>query len=170
MRLWRSIWLLALCTACFRTTAPDGWLPTPQEAQTDAHGGWIRVEYQVGEIEGELLAATRDTIHVLAGGRWIAVPVSQVKQATLTGFNIRIQSLETWGLLGTLSTGSHGVFLILSAPTWIIASTAAASTASRAPRVQGTSPAELNVLARFPQGLPPDLDRATIRPKQPASH
>jgi hypothetical protein len=99
--------------------------------------------------------------------RWIAVPLSQVKQATLTGFNLRTQPLETWGVLGALATGSHGFFLILTAPTWIVASTAAASSASRAPRVQGTSPAALNVFARFPQGLPPDIDRATIRPKRP---
>jgi len=170
VRVSRRIWLLALCTACFRTTAPQGWLPTPREAQTDAYGGWIRVEELAGsEVEGELLAATADTIHVLGDSVWVAVPVSQVKEATLTGYHVRIEPLVTSGILGSVSTVSHGFFAVLTLPTWIVTSTAGASSASRAPRVISTSPSALNVFARFPQGLPADVDRATIRPKPPTS-
>jgi len=166
-RLVRAIWLLALCSACFRTTAPDGWLPTPQQAQTDGYGGWIRVEYQAGsELEGELLSATADTIHMLSD-RWIAVPLSQVKQATLTGYDVRIQRLELWGVLGAVSAFSHGFFVLITGPTWIVASTAGAANASVAPRTMSTSPTALNMYARFPQGLPSDIDRTTIRPKPP---
>jgi len=66
-----------------------------------------------------------------------------------------------------LATASHGLILILSAPVWIITSTVAAADASRVPRIMSTSPTALNVFARFPQGLPPGINRATMRPKRP---
>ena len=79
----------------------------------------------------------------------------------------RFNWLGLWTLLGTLSTGSHGFFLILSAPVWILTGTVAAVNQSRQPVLtyprQGW--AGWRAYARFPQGLPPGLARAALDPK-----
>jgi len=158
--------LLVLAGACFRTTAPPSFLPTPHQAEQDGYGGWIRVQHHDDtEVEGELLAATPDTLHVLSFNGWLAVPVNKVRVATLTAFRVPLDGIITWGAFGGMSTLSHGWFLILTLPTWIVASTLAGASASKAPRVRSVDPAKLAPFARFPQGLPPDIDRAAIRGK-----
>ena len=161
-----ALWLLALSGSCFRTTAPSSYLPTAAEATRDAYGGWIRVQNRDDtQVEGELLAATVDTLHVLSFGGWLAMPVAQVRVATLTAFRVPLDGIIIWGALGGLSTISHGFVLILTAPTWIVASSLAGASASKAPRVRSVDPAKLAPFARFPQGLPPDIDRAATRGK-----
>jgi len=152
--------VLSFAGACFRTTAPSSFLPTAQEAARDGYGGWIRVQNHDGtQVEGELLAATVDTLHVLSFGGWLAMPVGQVRVATLTAFRVRLDPIVTWGVIGAVSTLSHGFVLILSAPIWILTSSVAGANASTAPRIQSVDPAKLAPFARFPQGLPPDIDR-----------
>lgn len=160
------MWLLALCGGCFRTSAPPDFLPTVQQATREAYGGWIRVDDRNDRrIEGELLAATQDTLHVLSTSGWVAMPVDQVRVATLTAYDLSIRPIAAWGVVGMVSTISHGFFLILTAPIWIITSSAAAASASRAPRIRTAEPVRLASFARFPQGLPPDIDRKAIRSK-----
>jgi hypothetical protein len=154
---------------CFRSTAPPGWLPTPGEASHQAFGSWIRLEGPSGQpatvMEGELIAIDRDTIHVYAAGRLVSLPRASVRSATLAAFRMDYGTLAAWAALGTLSTVSHGFGLILTAPIWALAGTGAASSASRAPRIQSADPETLRRFARFPQGIPAELDRATLRPK-----
>jgi hypothetical protein len=116
-------------------------------------------------MEGELIAIDRDTIHVYAAGRLMSLPRASARSVTLTAFRINYESIAAWAALGTLSTASHGVGLILTAPIWMLAGTAAASNASVAPRIRSTDPDVLRRFARFPQGIPPGLDRTTLRAK-----
>jgi len=164
-----AVLALGPSAGCFQSTAPPGWLPTPEDASHQAFGSWVRIEDRSGNrpavIEGELIAVDRDTIHVHTSGRLVSLPGASVGSVTLTKFRIEYGSVAMWAALGTLSTASHGFGLILSAPVWMLAGTAATSAASRAPRVQSTDPQTLRPFARFPQGIPPGLDRTTLRPK-----
>jgi hypothetical protein len=163
--------LLASLTAggCFYTTAPPRWLPRPEEAQREAHGGWMRVEYRVDSsvkvIEGELIAAATDSVYVLGPDTLVVLPTAAVSKGTLTAYDVGLDKLVMWTILGTLSTASHGYFLVLTGPLWILAGTASAASASKDPRVQSTDPPLIQKFARFPQGLPGDLDRRTLRRK-----
>lgn len=159
-----------LASACFQTTAPEGWLPTPAVAQREAHGGWIKVDYTLGAavatVEGELIAASTDSLHVLTADSLATVATSAVTSATLTTYDARLNTLNAWSVLGAVSTASHGVGLLLSLPMWIIVGTTATASASKAPRVQSADAALLRPYARFPQGLPPGLDRRALRQKE----
>jgi hypothetical protein len=170
-RSFALLCLVAWTTGCFYTTAPKGFLPTAQAAQQDAFGGWVRAELADNiTMEGELLAVTADTLHLLTSASgWMALPLSQVRMATLTGYDMWLQPFIGWGVGGTLSALSHGFFLLFSMPLWIITSSSAAASASRAPRIRSLDPAQLAPFARFPQGLPVDIDRSTIRSKFAAS-
>jgi len=171
-----------LLAACVSNPAPSGWLPPAEIAAREAYGGWIVVDttkdsrtgwHGVGseaqaEIAGELIAVDPDTVFVMSGRGLVAMPASLVRRATLFSYDAHWGQLATWGFVGTLSTLSNGAFLILTAPLWIIASTSAAASRSRAPMVElaerGDRWAELRRYARFPQGMPPRLDRGALRP------
>ena len=157
---------LAFGVSCFHSTAPPGFLPTATEAATSPYGGWIKVDMADGSIvQGELLAATSDTLHVFTLAQWTAIPIARVRSTTLAGYQVPLGPNTTWTALGAVSTASHGGFLILTAPLWIITGTTGTSSASKAPRVVSIDPEALRLYARFPQGLPEGLDRASIRPK-----
>lgn len=164
-----AVMIAAATTGCFRSTAPRGWLPRPEEAALQAFGSWIVVEdpsrVPAMSIEGELIAVDADTIHVLPAGRLISVPRPARCCVTLTAFHMDYAPLALWAGAGVLSTVSHGFGLILTAPIWAIIGTSAAASASHAPRIRSSDPAALRPFARFPNGLPPGLDRATLRPK-----
>jgi hypothetical protein len=154
--------------ACFRSTAPGGWLPKPEDAPRQAFGSWIRMQDRPGApstvFEGELIAVDADTVHILFD-RLVSVPRASYCCITVTAFQMDYTPLVVWGLAGTLSTLSHGVGLLLTAPIWALWATSAAASASMAPRVRSTDPAALRPYARFPQGIPPGLDRTTLRSK-----
>lgn len=154
---------------CAKSTAPRGWLPRPVDAQKVAHGGWITL--QRGDSRGtfhhgELLAVHADSVFVLEDV-CVGFPRSQVVKATLMGYGPNTGPLTAWTVFGTLSTVSHGVYLILSAPVWILVGSSATVSQSRAPQMN-LMPATWDAArayARFPQGLPEGLDRSSLRMK-----
>ncbi len=160
---------VAATAGCFRSTAPRGWLPSAEQASVQAFGSWIVVEDATlvppARVEGELIAVYADTIHVLAAERLVSVPRPSRCCVTLTAFDMNYAPLVIWGAAGVLSTASHGIGLIITAPIWAIAATSVAANASFAPRVRSSDAEALRPFARFPHGLPPGLDRTTLRPK-----
>jgi hypothetical protein len=164
----------ALVLAC-APYAPRGWLSTPEVAQAEAYGGWMRAEVRSGAVrsiaEGELIAVSPDSLYVLVGAAGLmALPTKGVVNAVVETYDSRAGLLGVWMLLGTASTVSNGVGLILTAPMWLLFGTIGISKATGAAQVQRSGSsigdwAALQKFARFPQGLPPDLDRARLRPK-----
>jgi len=117
-------------------------------------------------VQGELLAATTDSLFVLPlDGPFHAVARPTVTELQLTAYDANWGYLGVWTALGTLSTLSHGLFLPLSAPVWIIGGSVATSSQSRRPVFTNPPLETLRRFARFPQGLPPNLARDQLRPK-----
>ncbi len=165
-------------TGCAPTGAPSQWLPEPEATQVEAHGAWIRVEHGTGDdrvrTEGEFLAVEEDTVFILTAqdtlGRVVAMPKGKIEKARLGTFDPNMGGLVVWTLFGTLSTVSHGIGLILTAPVWIITGSIVTGIHSRsAIEETGDMPwdtwPELKVYARFPQGLPDNIDRASLKPR-----
>jgi hypothetical protein len=96
------------------------------------------------------------------------VPRAAITRATVAGYDIGAGRLATWATVGTISTISHGVALVLSAPVWIIGGSVATSKANHAPLITYPSRpwSDLARYARFPQGLPIGLDPATLQKKR----
>jgi hypothetical protein len=159
---------IAPAGGCYRSSAPTGWLPRPEEAPGQAFGSWIELQRSGTPrpvIEGELIAIDADTVHILTYAGLVSLSRASLCCVTLTAFRMDYSALQLWTALGTLSTLSHGFGLILSAPLWLLTGTLATTAASHAPRIQSTDPAALRPYARFPQGMPPGLDRSTLRRK-----
>jgi hypothetical protein len=166
---------LACCTVwgvsgCARNPAPAGWLPTADGAQYTPFGSWIALEYKAaGDASlpagGELIAVGRDSVFVVApAGTVTAIPKAAVQRATVAAFDAQWGRLAVWTLVGSLSTLSHGVGLLISLPVWVIGGSLATASASRAPLHDDEPWQDVQKFARFSQGLPPGLDRATLRP------
>lgn len=187
--------LVALVTAatvlsgCAVRNAPRHWVPYAQDAAREAYGGWIQLELSppssTNLMTGELLAVSPDSIYTLRDTVVTAVSLWSLDRATLEYYDPRSGDVGQIVLAGTLLTFTHGWFLIATAPLWILVgvpSTAVLShdgmvnvaardsvRAARGHRVATWQ--DLRMHARFPQGLPPALDRTALheRPLRSAS-
>jgi hypothetical protein len=150
--------LIACATGCLRN--PDPRPRSMTAIQSDAHGGYavMRMGGQV-VLGGELIAIGPSGVWILFGDQLIHTPLEQISDLEVHPYSVAASGVVAWGVLGTLSTISHGFFLVLSAPVWIATSTIAGAVHSRTARetyVRGRWP-ELTKWARFPQGLPPGV-------------
>jgi hypothetical protein len=86
------------------------------------------------------------------------VPRSEVMEITVEVYDQDTGGFVLWTVLGTISTISHGYFLVLTAPAWVLTGGGSAMNAEHTDDITVTDQAELDHLtqfARFPQGLPP---------------
>ncbi len=158
-----------LAAACATSTAPCGFLPSASEARTSAYGAWIELELlgasRERTVQGELLAATADTVWVLSDSSAAVLPTAVVGRGKLTAWRSGTGAVTSWTALGVVSTVSNAVLLIFTAPLWIVTGTVAGASESHSP--QRTVPpllwAELAPFARFPQGIPPGLVLETLK-------
>jgi hypothetical protein len=138
--------------------------------QREAFGGWAAVRFgdtaSPNVVQGELIAATSDSLFVLSLRDSLHVVArSAVNELKLTGYDSNWGYLSIWTFLGTLSTASHGAFLILSAPVWIIGGSVATASQSRRPIYTNPPLDVLQQFARFPQGMPPGVARQALQIK-----
>ena len=136
---------------------------------SDGRRGWVlpkelASQQGVPRIQGELIAFERDSVFVMTPSQLVSVSATDIVSARLYTFAPNTGSLALWTFVGVLSTASHGAGLVLSLPVWIIAGTASAVSESHSPEVKvpGRSWEYLRMFARFPQGLPPGLDRSAL--------
>jgi hypothetical protein len=117
-------------------------------------------------VDGELIAVDRDSIHVLTQRGYLSsFGAREVNSVTLTTFT-QPPGMGTWLTVGTLSTASHGFYLVLTAPAWLIVGGMSVNQARLAGRVTDRAGIRsLRAYARFPQGMPAGLARSTLSPK-----
>jgi len=154
-----------MVASCASSNAPSGWLPDADHAAPGVYGGWMTVRIGQEEIMGELIAATDDTVYV-ADSVLHAFAAADVLKARLVAYEV--SGLGGYVILGMVSTVSHGVVLLITAPLWLIGGSWAAISRSYDPIIDypGEPLKRFVPFARFPQGLPPELDRSTIRMKR----
>lgn len=165
--------LLSLFCGCAVVNVPDQYLVEANEKTKDVYGSWINVElteennYKDKKVSGELIASSADSIFV-ADSLFQAIPIYRVKFARLVVYDSNKKAMIGYTLLGTLSTLSHGWFLGITAPLWIIFGSSSAAIRSREPIYDypANSFETLSKFARFPQGLPPTVNRSLIRAKK----
>lgn len=163
--------LAGVCSilGCATANAPPGWLPSPTEVRNTAYGAWIELSLVSGEkIRGEFIAVSDDTLYVLPASRLVAVPAEQVSIMKLSVYDSDVEGLAAWTVLGFLSTASHGFYLSITAPIWLIVGTVSSVNESRAPHKtydSNVALGDLKIFTRFPQGLPTALDRTAFKPK-----
>jgi len=160
--------LALLATACATSPGPVTWLPTGTETQTSAFGAWVEVLRVGGDtVGGELIAASRDTLWIFHGPRLMPVSHQDVTSGRVIGWNAGASEVLGLTVLGTLSTISNGVFLIGTAPLWMITGGIAGQTQAAKPVLPFAIEdwTRLALWARFPQGLPRGFPLDSLKPK-----
>jgi hypothetical protein len=160
--------VLLVLSGCGGTGAPTGSVPLAVDAGRESFGGWLKAHQVVGNrkerVEGEFLAVDADSLYLLARGRLLALPLATVHDAKVVSFDPQQERVGGWATAGSISTLSHGVGLLISAPVWIVSGVAmtSAQTSSAVDRYPDQEWAELRRHARFPQGPPPGLRRMRL--------
>lgn len=159
--------VLLSCVAC--RGYPDPRELGPAEMQTKSLGSWIVVQLKDRtRLQGELIAIDTKALYVLLHHgeqrAFRAVPLRALEEASLYRYGSSASSLGFWTLGGVLSTASHGVLLILSAPVWaLIGGSLTISESNHIMRYYPEhSVREISKWARFPQGMPPGLSEQAL--------
>ena len=167
--------LLLLVAGCASCPAPWGWLPPPDPDRVDVYGGWIVVTDVTGagteKHSGELIAIGGDSLFVLTGRGLEVSALREITHGDLFWYDTRSGGLAGWTVIGTLSCFSHGFIGLLTGPIWIILGSLSTATQSWQSHVDpnGANWSKLIPYCRFPQGLPPELDRRALQPRSPRS-
>lgn len=172
VRMQRAVLAAAVIalSGCATHAAPPQWLPDARTAASTGWGGWIRMTVRADSVDaivgGELIAAHDDTAFVMAPGDSLrAIPHVMIRKAELVEYDPKQGTVSAYAFLGVLSTASHGVVLVLSAPAWMITGAVLTHVVVNEATTKSVVMKELRPHARFPQGIPPSLDRASLRPK-----
>ncbi len=166
MRIRELVMLAALFGGCVEN--PDPRHPSIERTERQGFGAFITITTLAGqEVSGELISVERSVVRVLRFGAgtgaltWVAT--TDVKAATVYTYEPE-GAYAAWTIFGVLSTVTHGFFLIISAPVWILTGSIAGSVESR--HVILSYPehgwGEIVIWSRFPQGLPPGLDEEAL--------
>jgi len=159
-------------SSCASSRAPGGWLDEPSEVPRSPYGAWIEVtlsgEDPHGPVAGEFIAVDEtDSVYVLTESSFQAIPISSIRAARIKFYRPQTGKALAWTAGGTILSLSHGWGVVITAPVWIIVGSLAAGGVSREPNydVQRSTWTEMAIYARFPQGLPAGLDRASLKRK-----
>lgn len=156
--------LISFISSC---SAPK-YVPKLEEVPFSAYGSHIEIKQLSGaEIEGELIAVDSKTLFVLTAADSIKklhnLPVSDIEKFKLTYAQPKSYA---WTIpVYTLSTLSHGYFALFTAPVNAVVTSVVTARGANAftYNEQVMSYEELSKFARFPQGIPPKIDTASIR-------
>lgn len=139
-------------------------------APQEPFGGWAAVWEGKGyspDFEGELIAIGPDSVFVFSGDSLVIRSLAAVKRVRVVGYDPKAGDLMEWTAVGTLSTASHGLIAIISAPLWFLIGSSITSSAAHASELNAPGYHrtwdDLRPYARFPQGLPPGIDRSSLR-------
>lgn len=117
------------------------------------------VETHAGSVSGELIAMSPEALFLMTDdGATLALATADVAKVSvkLYGDGLNAGLLAAWGGAGMTSTLSHGIFLIFTAPTWLLVGLGTSIPAGFPAKTVAYRPdlPRLYEYARFPQGLP----------------
>jgi hypothetical protein len=112
-----------------------------------------------------------DSVWILTQREGLVIPTAAVDSGKLFAYAPRTDNITGWTIAGTVSTISNGLFLVFTAPMWIIGGSLAGRSEIRSAQ-RNHPPLDwvgIAPFARFPQGMPEGVELAALRPKPPAS-
>lgn len=142
------------------------YLPSSDKIDVNEYGSYIKIIRQTtANIDGELIAIDSNKIVVLSQSenKCLTVPITDVKR-----FKLRYAKPKHYGWsipVYTLATIGHGLFLIFTAPINLIVTISVTASGESAFKYSDKNMTyeKLKMFARFPQGIPTNIDIASIK-------
>ena len=173
MHMNRSIILFSLVLSLSACKSLN-YLPKPEAFPYHVKGHIIEMELEESyTMKGEIIEVTEDAVWVLPfklnEGKLTKIPRSAVYDAdiyvALTSNDP--QAISTWAGLINFAVLGHGYYGVLTLPTNLLITIPLARDAARGTYrmnyQRNVTWDYLHKFARFPQGLPPEIDRNEIR-------
>lgn len=141
------------------------YLPSYDKIDVNPYGSYIRVVVSLSTVfTGELISIDSEKMVVLE--EWTKQCIT-IKVADVKRFSLRYAKQERYGWaipVFTLATISHGFFLVLTAPVNLIVAISTTAAGKRAFKYnkKDMDLNKLRMFARFPQGIPENIDLASI--------
>jgi len=177
----RNILLVFICIAidcgCQNRIVPAGYLRPPKQITKIITGGWVDVSVipdpsndTITMLSGELLAVKNDTFHILTATTGL-ISINKIRISALKLYLFSNPNISLLGFLGVIpniagaisQTDYAGGFLLIGIPLFVtslvmaIADNHIGNSTLRYPGKNSMN--EFYKYARFPQGLPPDLQK-----------
>lgn len=168
--------LISLIVNCCITPK---YLPTPDKLDTNTHGSYIQIICEKNDnINGELISVEKDYLIVLEEefSKCRLVPINDIlkyklicakqnKYGWTIPAGIAVPLLPFQDPAGGGLMPFQGFYPIFTIPINLIVTIAIASTAKNAYKYKSRdlSYTELRKFARFPQGIPPNVDMTIIK-------
>ncbi len=181
-KVYLFLFYLILVSGCATTYAPSGWLPSANETQSEAYGGWMTLivkpdsladeDYYL-QYDGEFISSDKANVYLLADSLYI-IPRDNINSAILEIDDKNSVEYGLWTVGGCASTASNGGFLIFTAPLWLLFGIPASTGESYRDRYEFNAEISVDPLywediqkfARFPQGLPKNVDPYSLSQKK----
>jgi len=150
-------------------TTPE-YLPTHDKIDENQYGSYIEVYLKKGSyVNGELIAIDSNTIFVLPESESnISRGVVEAQISDVHHFLLRYAKPKHYGWaipLSVLTCITHGYFAVLTLPANLIVTISVAVGGENAFRYNSRTMSfdKLRMFARFPQGIPHDINVALIK-------
>jgi hypothetical protein len=160
----RALFFLLALAGCVKQGSLDRNAPTGRSpehvdvTEVPVKGFDAKIELSSGgTFTGEILAVDDTKVYLLVEGRTVGIPRGAVQKASIDLMPATGLAAGLWTAAGTVSTFTHGWFLVFTAPVWLgagIPSTIAASSHESYVDAPQYELGRINQFARFPQGLP----------------
>jgi hypothetical protein len=142
------------------------YLPSSDKIDVNEYGSYIKIIHKTASnIDGELIAIDSNKIVVLTEEtkKCVTVPITDVQS-----FKLRYAKPKHYGWtipVYTLATIGHGLFLIFTAPINLIVTISVTASGEIAFKYSDKNMTydKLKMFARFPQGIPTNIDIASIK-------
>lgn len=175
MRVRNAGFAAALVIACVHNDNPDPRNPSADEISRSGYGGWIVVHRATDELSGELIAIDQTGIWIYPPSRDV---LWKVRSEAVRSAEVYLwaHSLDSWRFLGGLLSISHGFWGLITLPLWLGVSSSIVNGENDAAMVRYPDKPwnQLSMWARFPQGLPANITRESLkhqdRTTSPAHH
>lgn len=158
--------LIGLIAIIISSCASPEYLPLPDNIDMNEYGSYITIIHKTANnIEGELIAIDSNQIVVLTNEekKCVTVPLGEVQRFSL---EYAIPKHYGWTIpVFTVATIAHGWFLILTAPINFIVTMSVTAAGEKAFKYTDKKMTydKLKMFARFPQGIPTNIDLASIK-------
>ena len=161
-----KIILLGLRAVIMSSCAYPRYLPSSDKIDINPNGSYIKIFRKTStNITGELIAidSTNLVVLSLSEKKCLTIPIADVKR-----FNLRYaKPKHYWWTIPVyiLPTIGHGFFLIFTAPFNLIVTVIVSVSGESAFKYsnKNISIDKLKMFARYPQGIPSDIDTASIK-------
>jgi hypothetical protein len=161
-----KIFITGLIALIISSCSSPRYLPTSDKIDVNEYGSHIIINRKnSSKIDGELIAIDSNKIIVLTEGYGECVIVSITD---VQSFQLRYAKPKHYGWtipVYTLSTITHGYFAYITAPISLIVTICVTSSGESSFKLseKNITYNKLKMFARFPQGIPPNIDLRSIK-------